>query len=181
MSRTRFGRAQRNGASAGALRPRRPVFEFAMAFLAVGLLAYVAIDRGYVSLPLSGLEAGRSVGGADVVGIRFAVCAGPGGTCVIDGDTIRVDGMSIRIADIDAPEVRNYGCPEELALGRAATARMVTLLNEGPFVLASYERDEDVYGRKLRILERDGHSLGMTLVAEGLARVWDGGRRSWCG
>jgi endonuclease YncB( thermonuclease family) len=37
------------------------------------------------------------------------------------------------------------------------------------------------YGRKLRILVRNGRSLGDTLVAEGLARRWDGARRSWCG
>ena len=41
-------------------------------------------------------------------------------------------------------------------------------------------RDTDVYGRQLRVVTRDGQSLGMLLVAEGLAHVWDGGKRSWC-
>jgi hypothetical protein len=27
---------------------------------------------------------------------------------------------------------------------------------------------------------RDGQSLGLTLVSEGLAREWDGARRPWC-
>ena len=53
------------------------------------------------------------------------------------------------------------------------------LVNDGAFALARWDgRDEDQYGRKLRV--RDGQSLGMVLVAEGLARPWDGARRSWC-
>jgi endonuclease YncB( thermonuclease family) len=33
-------------------------------------------------------------------------------------------------------------------------------------------RDEDKYGRKLRTVTRAGHSLGDTLIDEGLARHW---------
>ncbi|HEX5077882.1 MAG TPA: thermonuclease family protein [Geminicoccaceae bacterium] len=101
--------------------------------------------------------------------------------CVIDGDTIRYGGVKIRIADIDTPEVFSPRCPYEANLGRQATARLMELLNAGPFELVPIDRDTDRYGRKLRILERGGRSLGQTLVAEGLARRWDGARRSWCG
>ena len=41
-------------------------------------------------------------------------------------------------------------------------------------------RDEDQYGRKLRLVTRNGQSIGMMLVAEGLAREWDGTRHPWC-
>jgi endonuclease YncB( thermonuclease family) len=41
-------------------------------------------------------------------------------------------------------------------------------------------RDEDAYGRKLRVLERNGRSLGMVLVEEGLAHRWRGYKESWC-
>jgi micrococcal nuclease len=54
-------------------------------------------------------------------------------------------------------------------------------MNAGPFRLVAGGRDEDRYGRKLRTIARGGRSLGDMLVAEGLARRWDGGRRSWCG
>ena len=57
---------------------------------------------------------------------------------------------------------------------------MHQLLNAGAFELQPYERDEDQYGRKLRIVTRDGRSLGQILVAEGLARTWDGARHPWC-
>jgi endonuclease YncB( thermonuclease family) len=101
--------------------------------------------------------------------------------CVIDGDTIRYGGIKIRLEDIDAPEVFSPRCASEAKLGRRATERLLHLMNAGPFQLVSGERDEDRYGRKLRTITRDGRSVGDTLVAEGLARRWDGGRRSWCG
>jgi micrococcal nuclease len=101
--------------------------------------------------------------------------------CVIDGDTIRYGGTKIRLEDIDAPEVSSPKCASEAALGRQATRRLVELLNAGPFELVSGGRDEDRYGRKLRVIERNGRSVGDMLIAEGLARPWDGARRSWCG
>ena len=101
--------------------------------------------------------------------------------CVVDGDTIRHDGVKIRLADIDAPEVFSPRCAAEAALGQRATERLLQLINAGPFELVpSGLRDADRYGRKLRVIERDGRSLAATLVAEGLARPWDGARRSWC-
>jgi endonuclease YncB( thermonuclease family) len=113
----------------------------------------------------------------------FVLCASASQqNCVIDGDTIRYRGVKIRLADIDAPEVFSPKCAAEAALGRQATRRLLQLMNEGPFELArAGDRDEDRYGRKLRTIARNGRSVGHTLVAEGLARRWDGGRRSWCG
>lgn len=102
--------------------------------------------------------------------------------CVIDGDTIRYGGVKIRLADIDAPETHSPSCGSEAALGQRATQRLLELMNAGPFrMVQTGARDEDRYGRKLRVIERDGRSLAATLVAEGLARPWDGARRSWCG
>jgi endonuclease YncB( thermonuclease family) len=102
--------------------------------------------------------------------------------CVIDGDTIRYGGVKVRLADIDAPEIFSPKCASEAALGQRATQRLAELMSAGPFeVVHSGGRDEDIYGRKLRVIERGGRSVADTLVAEGLARRWDGARRSWCG
>lgn len=99
---------------------------------------------------------------------------------VIDGDTFHHGGDKVRIADIDTPEVRGR-CPEETALAAQATDRLEELLGEGPFELHPIAgRDEDRYGRKLRVVTRDGRSLGDQLVAEGLARTWAGRREPWC-
>lgn len=111
----------------------------------------------------------------------FGFCHEGGGTnCVVDGDTIYYHGTKIRIADIDTPETHEPRCPQEAALGAQATQRLHALVNSGPFTLQPIDRDEDGYGRKLRILTRGGESLGSVLVDEGLARWYEGGRQPWC-
>lgn len=102
-------------------------------------------------------------------------------TCVVDGDTFWLDGVKIRIADIDTPEISEPKCDSEYDLGMKATHRLRELLNEGPFELNSIgNRDEDRHGRKLRVVVRNGRSLGDQLVSEGLARTWSGRREPWC-
>lgn len=148
---------------------------WAAAFLAVAAVGSLALPHLGLILPAPTARA------PDIVFVTLGLCqGGRGSDCVIDGDTFRLDGQSIRIADIDTPETRNFGCAHEKALGDRATQRMRQLLNAAPFELQPYERDTDQYGRKLRIVSRDGQSLGQVLVAEGLARTWDGARHSWC-
>ncbi len=112
----------------------------------------------------------------------FSLCHIGGGTnCVVDGDTFWMDGLKIRVADIDAPETHSPRCAAEAALGNRATLRLQQLLNAGPITLEQVDRDEDRYGRKLRVLLRQGRSLGDILVSEGLARPYQGGPRAgWC-
>jgi endonuclease YncB( thermonuclease family) len=127
-----------------------------------------------------------AVGGNDSLVMNgsgaFALCVGARQqNCVIDGDTIRYGGAKIRLEDIDAPEVFSPKCTSEATLGRRATRRLLELINAGPFELVrTGDRDLDRYGRKLRTITRHGRSVGDTLIAEGLARRWDGARRSWC-
>ncbi|TBZ97436.1 thermonuclease family protein [Rhizobium leguminosarum] len=112
----------------------------------------------------------------------YGVCSGSVRYhCVVDGDTMWIDGQKVRIADIDTPEVSEPRCASELALGNKATTRLVELVNAGPFEMKAWPgRDEDKYGRKLRVLVRDGRSLGDILVSEGLSRTWTGRRQPWC-
>lgn len=112
---------------------------------------------------------------------QFDHCGAVRVTCVVDGDTLWLEGVKIRISDINAPEVSEPQCPSEKELGDRATSRLISLLNEGPFeVKAIGDRDEDQYGRKLRVLVRNGQSLGDRLVAEGLAKTWVGHKEPWC-
>ena len=111
----------------------------------------------------------------------FSICgAGRRTDCVVDGDTFWFRGEKIRIADIDAPEVSPPRCQREADLGESATRRLQALLNAGPFTLEETGRSEDKYGRALKVITRDGESLGDQLVAEGLAEEWRGRRRDWC-
>lgn len=151
-----------------------------IARLGIFVVAFIAGAVTFAVLPVGNIAALGTVA-ADPEAARFAACPdGSTPTCVIDGDTFRYRGDTVRIADIDTPEVRGFSCPAEKQRGDAATRRLTALLNEGPFTLGPYERDRDRYGRALRIVMRGGNSLGAVLVAEGHARVWDGSRHSWC-
>ncbi len=142
--------------------------------VAAGLIAGAAS----VVIPSAGSEPRTPMAPAR----SFTFChTGGGKNCVVDGDTIWMDGVKIRVSDIDAPETHSPRCAEEAKLGAQATQRLLALVNEGAFAVSSSGgRDEDRYGRKLRVLTRDGQSLGGILVSEGLARQWTGTRRPWC-
>lgn len=146
--------------------------------LAVGALGGASIN----SMPsLSSLLLPAESSGHLVAARSFPLCAGGARvTCVVDGDTFWLDGTKIRIADINTPEVGKPACAAEAALGGKATMRLAQLLREGPFELVSIDRDEDVYGRKLRVVQRGGASIGDTLVDEGLAHTWRGHQEDWC-
>lgn len=98
----------------------------------------------------------------------------------MDGDTFWLRGVKIRIADIDTPELSPPRCKGERQRGMAAKQRLLEILNSGPILLKSTARDEDRFGRKLRVVFRGHRSVGDILIADGLARKWDGSRRSWC-
>jgi endonuclease YncB( thermonuclease family) len=152
----------------------------------------VRVYRGGVSPSEQGPESdrgmrlyrGRNLQAESSPGVvaMFRLCKGSNRkNCVVDGDTIWYGGMKIRISDIDTPEISRPKCEAEGALGHRAKNRLLELLNTGPFeVIQVGSRDKDRYGRKLRVIIRDGQSLGSILIAEGLARRWDGARRSWC-
>jgi endonuclease YncB( thermonuclease family) len=110
----------------------------------------------------------------------FDLCfVGSGYNCVVDGDTFWYHGSRVRMADIDTPETHPPRCAREAELGRRATLRLQELLNQGPFTLEAIDQDHDQYGRELRIVTRNGASLGSQLVNEGLARRWTGHREPW--
>ena len=133
-------------------------------------------------------DQGKAAHATDRIGVPaaavtadFGFChTGAGTNCVVDGDTIWIEGRKVRIADIDAPETHEYRCSSEKALGDRATQRLIELVNSGPVTMRTIDRDEDRYGRKLRIVMVNGTSVGDTLVGEGLARYYEGGRKPWC-
>ena len=147
---------------------------------ATGTLATAA---GIASAASTAAAAASALSGGKPVSARFTICGhAKRVNCMVDGDTFWMAGTKIRIADIDTPETHPPRCPREARLGRAATLKMQALLNAGPFTLVPIKRDVDRYGRKLRLVERDGESLGAVLVSHGLARRYGGGKRSpWCG
>jgi endonuclease YncB( thermonuclease family) len=117
----------------------------------------------------------------DDYAVTFSMCSGlVRRNCIVDGDTLWLDGEKIRIADINAPEVSKPNCANEARLGGEATQGLLHLMNAGRFSLQTVDRDVDRYGRKLRIVTRQGESIGAVLVNQGLAERWNGRRAGWC-
>ena len=108
---------------------------------------------------------------------------------VIDGDTIAVRariwlGQSVetrvRIAGVDAPELRG-ACQRERALAAAARDLVVGTI-EGAAVTLWDIRYDKFGGRVLaRVVVAAGDDIAALLIAAGLGRAYDGGKRApWC-
>jgi micrococcal nuclease len=144
-------------------------------FTAIASLSPLAI--GF----LGSVASAQPSSSASSVREAFSICgSGQRITCVVDGDTFWFRGEKIRIADIDTPELSPPRCQRERERGLAAKQRLLEILNSGQLSFRTTARDEDRFGRKLRIVYRDRRSVGDILVAEGLARKWEGSRQSWC-
>lgn len=100
---------------------------------------------------------------------------------VVDGDTVKLDGVRLRLVGIDAPEAgARAHCPFEAAAADRATARMAQIVDAG--VKIEWTWEVDTWGRPLvRLRLPDGRDAGDVLVDEGLARVWTGRPEGWCG
>lgn len=107
---------------------------------------------------------------------------------VLDGDTLSVRAhiwlgqdlrVMVRLSGIDAPEMRGK-CDEERVLAVAATDYLKRF--EGVQAVLSEISNGKFAGRVLVVVRHpEEGDLGAALLAAGLARVYDGGRRSdWC-
>ena len=98
---------------------------------------------------------------------------------VIDGDTFGIGSEHIRIAGMDAPETHPPRCLQEAQLALAATAKLKELLGSGTVTMSGSGHDR--YGRELRQVFVNGADVAQTMVATGLARSYDGGKKQgWC-
>ena len=100
--------------------------------------------------------------------------------CVVDGDTIWLQGVNLRLESYDTPEPYNDICggQHEVELAHRASARLLQLLNGNAFTVEA--NDTDRYGRTLATIRIGGTDVGDILIAEGLARSWPNGREFWC-
>lgn len=125
------------------------------------------------------LDAGSSF--SEPASASFGYCySGGGANCVVDGDTFYMNGETVRIADLDAPETHPPRCDYEARLGEQATRMLHDLLNSGRVTMTSIDRERDIYGRLLRNVQVDGADVGETMVSAGVAREYGSGRKPWC-
>ena len=97
--------------------------------------------------------------------------------CVVDGDTLWLEGEKIRLDSMNAPEVQGQ-CDRERVLAVRATRRLSELLSASAFSVV--RNGTDRYGRSLARVTVNDRDVGMILVAEGLAHTWSGWKRGWC-
>jgi len=108
---------------------------------------------------------------------------------VIDGDTVRTNGESIRLIGFDTPETRGAQCEAERVLAYEASERLRQVIDQAATIRIEYETtragspSRDRYGRLLAVLFLEGRDAGVVLINEGLACAYSGrtARGSWCG
>jgi endonuclease YncB( thermonuclease family) len=120
----------------------------------------------------------------------------PGAIDVIDGNTIRAFGRSVRLVGFDASESGlRARCESERTLAAKATFRLRQLVSVGGLDLelipcscrpGTEGTPRCNYGRACGILTAAGRDVGEILISEGLARRYVCGRTScprretWC-
>ena len=108
---------------------------------------------------------------------------------VYDGDTFRADidgpspmagrNVSIRVADIDTPEIKGH-CSKETHLAVKARDLTASLLKAGSAVELKNLR-RGYYGRIVAEVWIDGVNLSVILLDQGLARQYNSWvRQKWC-
>lgn len=88
---------------------------------------------------------------------------------VIDGDSLAVGGVEVRLFGIDAPELFQRCTREgrEVQCGREALRHLVALIAGQPVVCE--RRDIDRFGRMVAVCRIEGVDLGRAMVAAGHA------------
>jgi endonuclease YncB( thermonuclease family) len=92
-----------------------------------------------------------------------------GAAVVIDGDTLDVAGVRVRLWGIDAPESRQV-CTvagQDYPCGGRATQHLRALVGDRP--VACEPRTTDRYGRTVALCRVEGRDLGAAMVRDGWA------------
>ena len=146
----------------------------------VGAASKVAANPAAVPVP-EGRPGDASPDGKGFSG-KFYFCGTSGlDNCVASGDSFWFRKGRLVLADVVAPATENAKCQQERDKGFAAKVRLRDLLNAGPFELSELKgQNVSQTGPSLRVVTRNGRSLGAILVSEGLALPRFGRQQSFC-
>lgn len=169
----------------GAFRFRNPLRRFRTQFIAVALIAgcglgFARANRLPENTSGQAVLAGYQLVASSERQLSIGMCGRDRYTCVVDGDTIWLDGMNLRLESFDTPEPYNDICggATEVALAKRASARLLQLLNAYPVMVETFGTDR--YDRTLATIRIGGRDVGDILIEEGLARRWPNGEEFWC-
>lgn len=104
----------------------------------------------------------------------------PTKTCIVDGDTLWLNGENIRLEGFDTPEPMTAICggEREKALAALANVRLRELLNANRWTMERSGTDR--HGRTLATIRIGSRDVGEWLVEERLGRWWPEGDEWWC-
>lgn len=85
---------------------------------------------------------------------------------IIDGDTLKLDGVTYRLWGIDAPETSQQ-CADGWPAGIEAKRTLTELIKAGP--VACGERSRDRYGRAIGLCLAGGIDVQAAMVKSGMA------------
>ena len=119
---------------------------------------------------------------ADLVGARKPTLkVSASDVLVVDSDTIAHGDDRYRLVGFDTPETYRPQCAAEKALGLETKKRLAELIQTAGHIYLEIENDVDRHGRFLAAGRVGGNDVGKSLISEGLARPYSGGKRqSWC-
>jgi endonuclease YncB( thermonuclease family) len=108
---------------------------------------------------------------------KFGDCNG-GPNCVIDGETIRVGGDTVKIAGMRAPKIRAARCDAEEQRGVKAVEELTALLNSGKVTTGDDVREPDGQMRTQVLV--NGQDIAAAMIAANMAREAGTAPPSWC-
>jgi endonuclease YncB( thermonuclease family) len=88
---------------------------------------------------------------------------------VLDGDTISVEGVHVRLQGVAAPEIPHEGLGIEAEPGGEQAAAFMRRLVEGQIVVCELT-GERTHGREVGVCSREGQDIGAAVIEAGLAR-----------
>ena len=88
---------------------------------------------------------------------------------VVDGDTVTIGGISVRLQGVAAPELEHAGLGIEQETGGPEAAAFLRDFVEGQTVICELT-GERTHGREVGVCSRDGRDIGAAVIEAGLAR-----------
>ncbi len=134
------------------------------------------IKKGIISIPIQQTDSASldtsTASSDDSSETQETLCSGNAGcftgvvTSVIDGDTIKVDGQSIRFALVDAPKIKYDGGKSRNFIEQICPVGSTVVVDQDD------EQIEDKYGRMLGVIYCNDLNLNKELLDSGLGDLY---------
>ena len=100
---------------------------------------------------------------------------------VLSGDDVEIMSVSIRLRNVDTPEIHGQ-CDEEIKRAEYAKQRLGELIPVGSKVEINNIKNDKYAGRiDANVYDANNRDVGLILIREKIGRKYNGGKREpWC-